>query len=502
MQSIPPLRIPLPPLSRRAFHDRWHTESGYREVLQLAWPLFFAMGSSTILQFIDRMFLTWYSPQALAAAGPSGMLAFTIQALFLGLVGYTLRLRRAVYRRRKAAQAVASVWQALYLAILASLLIRLLRPLASWSFGWPGHPPAVRGWRRTFFTILLYGSFVFIGSSALSAYFVGKGLTRIVLWVNLVDVAMNIVLDYLLIFGNLGAPRLGISGAGLASVTAQGVGMLSISSRSCVKHVARPLSAGAWKPDADADPPLSSLWQANGVQFALDMVGWTTFLLLVGHLGVSALGASNLAFQLNSLAFFPIIGFRHGRLDAGGAKPGENRPELADRAVWSAIHLEPAVHRRHRPPLRLCSRLAHRPLRRRKRTRPTFAPVRALTDRHTSLRRRLLPVRRGQPHLLRRVERRGGYALRDAALHQHPDAVDAGAYDPLVHYSRRAGDPRRVVLSHARGVRARGRVPAAVSQRPLARHARYRARCTLTVKMVKMGTDGIFAVQKYRLSPF
>lgn len=336
--AVVPLRIPMPPFTRQAFHEWWNAESGYREVLQLAWPLFLAQGSTTILQFLDRMFLTWYSAKGLAAAGPSGMLSFTIQALFIGLAGYTAIFVAQYTGAGRPKQAVAVVWQALYLSLLASLLILLLVPVGGYVFRLAGHEPAVQQMERSFFSIFLYGSFVIIGSTALSAYFIGKGMSRIVLHVNLVVVVINAILDYVLIFGRLGFPELGIAGAALASVIAQAVGMV------CyfivfLRESAESHTVGAWKVDTSLLLRLLHYGSANGLQFALDMIGWTFFLLLVGRLGANALAASNLAFQVNTIAFFPIIGFAMAASTLVGQHLGKDRPDLANRAVWSAIHI-------------------------------------------------------------------------------------------------------------------------------------------------------------------
>ncbi len=45
---------------------RWQTPSGYREVLLLAWPLVLSTGSHTIQQFVNRVFLSWYSRESFA----------------------------------------------------------------------------------------------------------------------------------------------------------------------------------------------------------------------------------------------------------------------------------------------------------------------------------------------------------------------------------------------------------------------------------------------------
>jgi MATE family multidrug resistance protein len=335
--SLPQLRIPPLPLSRRAFHEWWHAEGGYREVLALAWPLFLAQGSSTILQFTDKMFLTWYSPEGMAAAGPAGMLAFTITSLFLGLTGYAATFVAQYTGAGRPRQAIAVVWQALYLAILASLLVIPLIPLGYWVFGLAGHAPAVQAMERPYYAIFLYGAFAFIGSSAVSAYFIGRGMSKTVLWINVVGVAINIVLDYLMIFGIGPVPELGVAGAALASVLAQvvtlGLGL------GCFFREARASHAvGAWRLDLPLLGRLLRFGSPSGLQFMLDMIGWTAFLLLVGRLGATALGATNIAFQVNSIAFFPIIGFAMAASTLVGQHLGKNRPDLADRAVWSSLH--------------------------------------------------------------------------------------------------------------------------------------------------------------------
>ncbi|HOW99429.1 MAG TPA: MATE family efflux transporter, partial [Deltaproteobacteria bacterium] len=67
---------------------RWGSEGGLREVLTLALPLILSTGSWAVQQFVDRMFLTWYSPDSIAAATPAGILNFTVMSLFIGTASY------------------------------------------------------------------------------------------------------------------------------------------------------------------------------------------------------------------------------------------------------------------------------------------------------------------------------------------------------------------------------------------------------------------------------
>ncbi len=62
--------------------SRWYSEGGYREFLIIAFPLILSTGMWSIEQFIDRMFLSWYSPATIAAAMPAGMLNFAFMSFF------------------------------------------------------------------------------------------------------------------------------------------------------------------------------------------------------------------------------------------------------------------------------------------------------------------------------------------------------------------------------------------------------------------------------------
>ncbi len=77
----------------------------------------------------------------------------------------------------------------------------------------------------------------------------------------------------------------------------------------------------------------------SGVQFFLGMAGFTAFILLVGRLGTMELAATNIAFNINNLAFMPMIGFGMAVSVLVGQYLGKGRPDLAQRSVYSSFHL-------------------------------------------------------------------------------------------------------------------------------------------------------------------
>ena len=68
--------------------ERWAKKNGYKHVLAISLPLVASMGSLTLMQFTDRMFLANYSADAISAALPAGIASFTAVAFFMGVANY------------------------------------------------------------------------------------------------------------------------------------------------------------------------------------------------------------------------------------------------------------------------------------------------------------------------------------------------------------------------------------------------------------------------------
>ena len=77
----------------------WNDAGGYAEVLRVSWPLIISMGSFTMMQFADRMFLAWHSAVSIQAALPAGILSFTMICGFMALAGYANSFRGPVFWR-------------------------------------------------------------------------------------------------------------------------------------------------------------------------------------------------------------------------------------------------------------------------------------------------------------------------------------------------------------------------------------------------------------------
>ncbi len=320
--------------------NRWHIEAGYREVLVIAIPLILSTASWSVQHFVDRMFLAWYSPEAIAAAMPAGMLHFSMVSIFMGTAGYVSTFVAQYYGAKRHNRIGPALWQGVYMSLIGGLLILIAIPFAEPIFSLVGHSPQVQKNEVEYFRIICLGGGFYIASYALSGFFSGRGKTWPVMWVNVFTTVVNLTLDYALIFGHWGFPEMGIKGAGLATVAAgvfSSLLFLVVLAGGNTNRTYHTLKG--WRFDRELFFRLLRYGFPSGVQFFLEMTGFTGFILVVGRLGTASLAATNIAFNINTLAFMPMIGFGIAISVLVGQYLGANRSDLAQSAAYSGFHL-------------------------------------------------------------------------------------------------------------------------------------------------------------------
>ncbi len=319
---------------------RWDGEGGYRQFLAIAFPLILSTGALSVQHFVDRMFLSWYSSEAIAAAMPAGMLNFCIMSLFIGTAGYVNTFVAQYFGANRKNRIGPALWQGMYVSALGGIAVMLLIPFSEAIFRFVGHDAAIQKLEAAYFTILCLGAGPMIASTALSCFFSGRGRTWPVMWVNILATAVNLLLDYVLVFGVWGFPEMGIRGAGIATVLA---GLFSF--LAYIPLVLRPLhdetyqTVRGWRFEKALFFRLLQYGFPSGVQFFLDISGFTVFILLIGHLGTASLAATNIAFNISTLSFLPMIGSGIAVSVLVGQYLGRNLPDMANKSVYSAFHL-------------------------------------------------------------------------------------------------------------------------------------------------------------------
>jgi MATE family multidrug resistance protein len=316
----------------------WTRPGGGREVMQLALPLVISTSSWTIMHFIDRLFLLWHSPDALAAALPGGMLSFTVECFFLGVAIYTTTFVAQYHGAGRPHRIGVAVWQGVWLSLISAPLLMATIPLAPAVFRVIGHSSDVQQLEVAYYQILCYGAGAMVSASALSAFFTGRGRVRTVAVVDSFSALINIVLDYVLIFGHWGFAEYGIVGAAWATVIALWFRpMVYLALMFTRQNRERYGVLSGCRFDPQLFWRLLRFGSPAGVQMLFEVSAFTGFVMLVGRIGPLELTATNLAFNVNALAFVPMMGMSMAVTTLVGQRLGQNQPDIAARGTWTAF---------------------------------------------------------------------------------------------------------------------------------------------------------------------
>ena len=316
----------------------WSGPGGGADVLAVGYPLVLSQMSFTLQTFINRLFLTWLSPEAVAGAVAGLFATWALIGLFIG-TGEFLTTFVAQYSGARRPERIGPVvWQGVYFSLLAGVLVAALTPLVGPVFGLAGHDALVRRNEIAYTRTLMYGAFPVVLMASLSTFFSGRGQTRVVLVANVMATIVNVVLDYLWIFGKGGFPRAGVVGAAWATIVSQALGALFLFLlvlRADFRAKYRTLSG--WRFDTLLFGRLLRFGLPTGLQYSLEIGAFAVFLMIVGRIGTDALAASGIAFSLNGLVFMPMWGLGIGVSSVVGRYLGGDRPDLAERATWSGF---------------------------------------------------------------------------------------------------------------------------------------------------------------------
>lgn len=317
-----------------------------REVISTAWPLMLSTGLFSITLFVDRMLLYKSSEGAAAAAMTAGVVSWAITCLPMGICGYTNTFVAQYLAAKRPDRAMQFVYQGLWLALAVLPILILFAVFSRQFFLLVGHAETLATMESEYFRWLVPACASSILSAALVGLYAGSGRTRVLLISDVVATTLNVVLDYLLIFGLFGFPEWGTAGAALASsiaISLKLIVLIYFAWPDLVRGVARSRQPSTGRLDSIdqliADLPTTSTrfdestypqphrevrgspavqwklmkqlidygWPA-GVSVVAESWSFMIIMMIVGQLGEQAAAATTLALGVNIIAFIPLVG--------------------------------------------------------------------------------------------------------------------------------------------------------------------------------------------------
>ncbi|OGV33318.1 MAG: hypothetical protein A2020_08500 [Lentisphaerae bacterium GWF2_45_14] len=306
----------------------------YSEIWKVAYPLIITNASFTVMQFADRKFLSMSSTDDVAASMPGGILCFTLFTLFTATAGFSNAIVSQYNGAGDKAACARIPWAGVVFAVVAGLLCMAFLPFVGGAvIALGAHSPSLMMRENQYFQTLIPSEIFILLSVAFCSFFSGRGKTWYITAVHGSACAVNIVLDYILIFGKLGLPALGITGAGIATSLSCAFGAL--------------LAFGFFIFQKQSDYPtrdfrkfyfpdlkrLIKFGAPNGVEVFFSVASFTVITFLIGRLGNVQLAANTIAITINMLSFLPLLGMAEATSIVTGKYIGMNDIASAEKTA-------------------------------------------------------------------------------------------------------------------------------------------------------------------------
>jgi len=312
-----------------------------RATLGVAAPLVAANLAQMALGFTNTVMVGRFGSAALAAAGLGGLLYFTSGFVLQGVISAAAPLAahalgagdRAAAGRVGRLGLVFAVVLSLPLAAAAIYLRSMLLAL--------GYETALTDEIGRFLGAVVWGAPAFLGFAALRNLLAALSHTRAVMTVLMCCVPANAALNWVLIYGHLGAPPLGVAGAGIASAIVQWLmfGGLALYI-SAMRSVRTLLAFGRTRAlDWHDVKDLLRLGAPIGGILALEVGVFVAAGVLVGLISADALGANQIVFNVASLTFMVPMGISQAATVRCAFELGAQRPDGAWLAARVALAL-------------------------------------------------------------------------------------------------------------------------------------------------------------------
>jgi len=310
-----------------------------RAVLGLGLPLIGSHMAQFAIHLTDALMLGWYSVEALAAEVLGGTLYFVLFIMGSGFAWAVMPMVAAA----EASGARTQVRRVTRMGLWASMMFGVASlPVMIWSaavFDLLGQEKGTALLAADYLRIAGWGILPALMVMVLKSYLAALERTRVVLWITLAAVGLNVIVNYLLIFGHFGSPELGVRGAAMASLAVNLASILALAAyvhRSSPEHA---LFTRFWRPDGEALARVFRLGWPIGLTSLAEVGLFAASSVMVGWLGTVPLAAHGIALQITSLVFMVHLGLSNVATVRAGQAYGRGDGAALRAGAWVVLAL-------------------------------------------------------------------------------------------------------------------------------------------------------------------
>lgn len=334
----------LQALCSSSFWVNWFKRpSGGWEILRVSAPIIVSSATFALMNFADRLFLTWYDQREMSAAFQAGCLMWLLTTFPTAIAAFTNAFVSQYNGAKQYEKIGENVWQGVYFGLASGLLFIVATPLIAPFYRFLGATPDLAQLSQDYWFYVSLAASAAIAQEGFTAYFCGRKDMKTVMWVGIGAVLVNTALDPLFIFGVNGHLRWGVKGAAIASA-------LALWFKFFVYLYLALKRDKTWRCGLREHyaPRLCEMWRLlrfggmSAFQVTAENACYTLIVLLMNRYGDAPSQGAAIAFNLDALCFMPMVGLGVATTALVGNQVGANRYDLASRVVATAFTLSMA----------------------------------------------------------------------------------------------------------------------------------------------------------------
>ena len=310
------------------------------ELARIALPMVVSQGTFAVMIFTDRYFMSQIDSVHMAAALGGGVAAFFSFCFFTGLLSYANALTAQYLGAGELAKCSKVVTQGIVITIMCSPFLVIITYFVSGIFENVGHDPIQVELEKTYYIILMLGVIITLTKTCLSSYFAGIGRTRVVMICDVCGLLFNVPLCYVMVFGKIGLPALGIVGAGVSTIIASLFAcILFIVFYLHKEHRDKFFVMSSFQIDWGVLRRFWRLGFPSGLELFLNVAAFNLFLLMFQGYGIVEGASAAIVFNWDLLSFVPMIGLNIGVISLIGRFVGANDMARTDEVMSAGFFL-------------------------------------------------------------------------------------------------------------------------------------------------------------------
>lgn len=320
------------------YFSGYHKPGGIKELLVLAFPMIISTACDGVMTFTDRLFLARVGSEQMNAAMGGGITMQMLMFFFIGLTGYSTALVAQYFGAGERHNSSKATFQAILITIAAWPIILLLKPVTVVLFHYIQIPHMQMQYQIQYMDILAWGALFGMMRYTLACYFSGIGKTQIVMIATIVAMLVNVMLDYVLIFGKLGIEPMGIQGAAVATIigSAFAVAILAFAYLSPNNRLEVSVLK-SFRFDKVIMKKLLYYGYPAGLELFLNFLAFSVMIAIFQSQGDIISTTTTIMFNWDLVSFIPLLGIEIAVTSLVGRYMGAGRPQVAHRAALSGV---------------------------------------------------------------------------------------------------------------------------------------------------------------------